>query len=534
MGAYLSRSGQAGSVGASGPDAAAFKFSGRGGTYFADYFIMGGERFESPQPEAYLFGENTDLNFLTRKALACPNPMPTPQELAKPLRSVINIRRESLRLVRLLDEDGAGTGYNIEFNFDADVACTIRIMYFATEEFINHGISYVAQDATLNSPKYSYKKGANQLFSQSSHVFDPTKFPEDQLAYSEEKDVFPVVILCTTAENEEIKQSHVTMGTIDKNPDGTFTLKSLKQKQCIDGFCYLLQEIYGIENKIAALWGENGEEDVEEGGAECVVCISEARDTLILPCRHLCLCSACAENLRYQASNCPICRAPFRALLQIRALQKKEAAMALEPARADEEDIPAGYEVVSLIEALNGPGKFSSAIKSIYKTPPESPIIPPVVFKPTAGPRTKKRSKKGSAPKIVEEAPIAAATSSNDVVSPSTSIRSNISASVPDLNLKVPRKKEGNTRSLPKGLDRVVIVNEVEILPSSLQRTQMDDEDDCGKDSDQTNDSTSSARSLNPLLARVASQESLGDSGEVYVDADAENHSPKTLVRQKK
>lgn len=54
----------------------------------------------------------------------------------------------------------------------------------------------------------------------------------------------------------EIKQSHVTMGTIDKNPDGTFTLKSLKQKQCIDGFCYLLQEIYGIENKIAALWGE--------------------------------------------------------------------------------------------------------------------------------------------------------------------------------------------------------------------------------------------------------------------------------------
>ena len=134
---------------------------------------------------------------------------------------------------------------------------------------------------------------------------------------------------------------------------------------------------------------------MEEGGAECVVCISEARDTLILPCRHLCLCSACAENLRYQSSNCPICRAPFRALLQIRALQKKEAVAVLptEPARLDEEDIPAGYEVVSLIEALNGPGKFSSPTKSIYKTPPESPIIP-VASKPTAGPRTKKRSKK--------------------------------------------------------------------------------------------------------------------------------------------
>lgn len=25
---------------------------------------MGGERFDTPQPESYLFGENTDLNFL--------------------------------------------------------------------------------------------------------------------------------------------------------------------------------------------------------------------------------------------------------------------------------------------------------------------------------------------------------------------------------------------------------------------------------------------------------------------------------------
>lgn len=48
----------------------------------------------------------------------------------------------------------------------------------------------------------------------------------------------------------------------------------------------------------------------------------DIRDTLILPCRHLCLCNSCADSLRYQANNCPICRAPFRALLQIRALQK--------------------------------------------------------------------------------------------------------------------------------------------------------------------------------------------------------------------
>lgn len=37
------------------------------GNYFGSHFIMGGERFDTPQPESYLFGENADLNFLGTK-----------------------------------------------------------------------------------------------------------------------------------------------------------------------------------------------------------------------------------------------------------------------------------------------------------------------------------------------------------------------------------------------------------------------------------------------------------------------------------
>jgi len=37
------------------------------GKYFANYFIMGGERFETNQQDVYLFGENDDLNFLGSK-----------------------------------------------------------------------------------------------------------------------------------------------------------------------------------------------------------------------------------------------------------------------------------------------------------------------------------------------------------------------------------------------------------------------------------------------------------------------------------
>ena len=83
----------------------------------------------------------------------------------------------------------------------------------------------------------------------------------------------------------------------------------------------------GVEEDSGAVAVEECDTVVEdeEGGGECVICMSEPRDTLILPCRHLCLCQLCADSLRYQANNCPICRAPFRALLQIRALRKLQA-----------------------------------------------------------------------------------------------------------------------------------------------------------------------------------------------------------------
>lgn len=48
----------------------------------------------------------------------------------------------------------------------------------------------------------------------------------------------------------EPRQSHATFAMVEKHSDG-FALKPLKQKLFVDGLSYLLQEIYGIENKNA-------------------------------------------------------------------------------------------------------------------------------------------------------------------------------------------------------------------------------------------------------------------------------------------
>lgn len=71
-------------------------------------------------------------------------------------------------------------------------------------------------------------------------------------------------------------------------------------------------------------FNEENEHEQELKGIECVICMCEIRDTLILPCRHLCLCKLCAINLRVQSNNCPICRIPFIALIQLKLYKRKE------------------------------------------------------------------------------------------------------------------------------------------------------------------------------------------------------------------
>lgn len=185
----------------------AYKYPPRSGSYFGSHFIMGGERFDTPQPEAYLFGENADLNFLGSRPTPFPYPPPQANDPTKTLKSLINIRRESLRLIRNVDQtstspqchsvkhygdgdiDKKSNRYNIEFTFDCDVRCAITIYYFCTEEITTKGVTYIPRDPSMNSETYYYKKGANQLFSQTSHIFDPTIYNKEDLLYNTDREV---------------------------------------------------------------------------------------------------------------------------------------------------------------------------------------------------------------------------------------------------------------------------------------------------------------------------------------------------------
>ncbi|XP_051968139.1 E3 ubiquitin ligase RNF157-like isoform X1 [Xyrauchen texanus] len=354
-----------------------YRYPPKTGSYFASHFIMGGEKFDSTHPEGYLFGENTDLNFLGNRPVVFPYNAPPPQEPVKTLRSLINIRKDTLRLVRCSEDmnlPGQDVGkshscYNIEFSFDADTQVAITIYYQAIEEFHNGVPIYLPQDSSLQSETVHFKRGVCQHFCLPSHYVNLLEWADEELLFDMDRDIYPMVVQAVVDEGDEhLGHSHVLLATFEKHVDGSFCVKPLKQKQVVDGVSYLLQEIYGIENKYNSQESKVAEDEISDNSAECVVCLSDVRDTLILPCRHLCLCNACADTLRYQANCCPICRLPFRALLQIRAMRKKLSPLTptgfnpvITSQTSDSEEhsasehIPPGYEAVSLLEALNGP-----------------------------------------------------------------------------------------------------------------------------------------------------------------------------------
>ncbi|XP_071966045.1 E3 ubiquitin-protein ligase MGRN1-like isoform X2 [Antedon mediterranea] len=345
----------------------AYRYPPKSGCYFGGYFTMGGQRFETPQPEAYLFGENSDLNYLGSRPAPFPYPPPQPNEPTKTLKSLVNIRKDSVKFVkdeRNLDTDSEenteSVKYNLEFIFDTEARVAITVYMFASEEIVNgqYAVYQPKEGVGLRSETFHYQKGANQLFKQPAFVINPANYSETDFNFDPLKDLIPLVVQCCVDEGDEhAGHSHALLATLEKVSDEQYAIKPLKQKQMVEGVYYLLQEIYGIENKkVTNIQQDEVDVDLmDDNGSDCVICMSDARDTLILPCRHLCLCNGCADNLRYQSSCCPICRAPFRALLQIRALRKVTGTLHREETAVSQENVPQGYEAVPLGEALNGP-----------------------------------------------------------------------------------------------------------------------------------------------------------------------------------
>ncbi|KAJ9184280.1 hypothetical protein P3X46_004023 [Hevea brasiliensis] len=233
------------------------------------------------------------------------------------IRNDVNLRKESLRL----EPDGENPGrFLVAFTFDATVAGSITVIFFAKEG--EDCILTPVKENLLQPVTVNFQQGLSQKFRQPSGTgIDFGMFEERELMKEGEMDVYPLAVKAEAyppnQNGQDVNQlsgtvnSQITQAVFEKDK-GEYQLRVGKQILWVNGMRYELQEIYGIGNSV------EGDVNDNDPGKECVICLSEPRDTTVLPCRHMCMCSGCAEVLRYQTKRCPICRQPVERLLEIR------------------------------------------------------------------------------------------------------------------------------------------------------------------------------------------------------------------------
>ncbi|KAE8731888.1 putative E3 ubiquitin-protein ligase LUL3 [Hibiscus syriacus] len=286
--------------------------------------VMG--RYPSQFP-TYFANQTGSWPAIRAHSMVAAPPQPPPpyveHQNAKKVRNDVNMHKDTLKLE--IDEQNPDH-HLVSFVFDALFDGRITIFYFAKEE-LNCRFVPVFPEA-YEPMRVPFQKGLGQRFQQPPGTGIDLGFFElnDLSKPSPGEDVFPLVISAETCmpplssdkhvdapEQNTSAHMQITQAILEKNNSNTFQVKVIRQILWVDGVRYELREIYGIGSSAAA----EGFDD-SDPGKECVICMTEPKDTAVLPCRHMCMCSECAKALRLQSNKCPICRQPIEELIEIK------------------------------------------------------------------------------------------------------------------------------------------------------------------------------------------------------------------------
>ncbi|OIW15769.1 hypothetical protein TanjilG_04304 [Lupinus angustifolius] len=229
------------------------------------------------------------------------------------IRNDANIKKETLRMEPdLLNPPH----FLLAFTFDATAPGCITVMYFAKETL--DGKLIPVKESVLKQISMPFQQGLCQKFRQPSGTgIEFSQLEETGVTKEGDIEVYPLVLKAETRpsnhyENDGNLSSQITLASFEKREPGGYKVQVVKQVLWVNGKRYELQEIYGIGN------ANDGDFDGHDSGGECVICLSEPRDITVLPCRHMCMCSGCANLLKVHTAKCPICRHPVERLLEIK------------------------------------------------------------------------------------------------------------------------------------------------------------------------------------------------------------------------
>lgn len=164
---------------------------------------------------------------------------------------------------------------------------SITIGFFA-KEGVNCNL-IATKENVLQPVKVFFEQGLDQKFRQPSGTgIDFSMFEDKELKEESPEGVYPLMVKAEVCplNNDELEanstgNAQITLAVFDKKMNDKYLARVMKQILWVNSTRYELQEIYGIGNSVEV------ESDENDSGKECVICLSEPRDTTVLPCRHM-------------------------------------------------------------------------------------------------------------------------------------------------------------------------------------------------------------------------------------------------------
>ncbi|ORC92709.1 uncharacterized protein TM35_000034620 [Trypanosoma theileri] len=135
----------------------------------------------------------------------------------------------------------------------------------------------------------------------------------------------------TSAPTEEIAE-HTEHTAVDlaENPKR----RVISQIITASGGAYVVEDLFGVDGEVSGVVGGGAEvmlgttivphEGDDDDDGLCVICLTMPKDTAVMPCRHMCLCKNCAEELMRHMPKCPVCRGSVSTLLHMPSLNDGE------------------------------------------------------------------------------------------------------------------------------------------------------------------------------------------------------------------
>jgi hypothetical protein len=266
-----------------------------------------------------LSGSSAPLGFPRRGPGAGGDALAPQPELRKAdnVRVAANVRKDSVQLARAPDGRLC-----VEFEFDAECAGMVEVHLVAERLSAGAWSSRVASEACERA---AFSPGKAQRH-RSAAMLDLSALPADKLLYHKGSKTVPLVVVLRRDEGrhedppqQRLADLQCVLLTLTRKEElagasasAGWGVAEFQRAIALGSTLFVVKELYGTSA------GDGAEEDDGASGAkECVVCLSEARNTTILPCMHMCLCIDCAKRLRTSDAKCPLCRSHIKEFWQL-------------------------------------------------------------------------------------------------------------------------------------------------------------------------------------------------------------------------